>query len=189
MKILVTGGTGYLGSHTVVELVENGYVIPDTSGIYVFVRTEKFAYIGQSVSLRKRVISHLKNYDQRIDISLKKRKLYSQDNQGGWDILINECPVSELNEQERNEIQYYLDNGYTLYNITNGGQNSGKIDINERKQGKTYKQGVEYGQIKKMREIKEFFDKYLEVTIKGTPNKIKERKLQEFREMLKDGRN
>ena len=25
MKILVTGGTGYIGSHTVVELVKNGY--------------------------------------------------------------------------------------------------------------------------------------------------------------------
>ena len=25
MKILVTGGTGYIGSHTVVELINNGY--------------------------------------------------------------------------------------------------------------------------------------------------------------------
>ena len=25
MKILVTGGTGYIGSHTVVELIESGY--------------------------------------------------------------------------------------------------------------------------------------------------------------------
>jgi len=24
-KILITGGTGYIGSHTVVELMENGY--------------------------------------------------------------------------------------------------------------------------------------------------------------------
>lgn len=24
-KILVTGGTGYIGSHTVIELIENGY--------------------------------------------------------------------------------------------------------------------------------------------------------------------
>jgi UDP-glucose 4-epimerase len=27
MKILVTGGTGYIGSHTVVELIENGYEV------------------------------------------------------------------------------------------------------------------------------------------------------------------
>ena len=25
MAVLVTGGTGYIGSHTVVELLENGY--------------------------------------------------------------------------------------------------------------------------------------------------------------------
>ena len=27
MKILVTGGTGYIGSHTVVELQNNGYEV------------------------------------------------------------------------------------------------------------------------------------------------------------------
>ena len=26
-KVLVTGGTGYIGSHTVVELIENGYEV------------------------------------------------------------------------------------------------------------------------------------------------------------------
>mgnify|MGYP000343359471 CR=1 FL=1 len=26
MKILVTGGTGYIGSHTVVELIQKGHV-------------------------------------------------------------------------------------------------------------------------------------------------------------------
>jgi len=27
MKILVTGGTGYIGSHTIVDLVQNGYEV------------------------------------------------------------------------------------------------------------------------------------------------------------------
>ena len=27
MKILVTGGTGYIGSHTIVELINNGYQV------------------------------------------------------------------------------------------------------------------------------------------------------------------
>ena len=31
MSVLVTGGAGYIGSHTVIDLVENGYdpIIPD----------------------------------------------------------------------------------------------------------------------------------------------------------------
>ena len=47
MKILVTGGTGYIGSHTVVELIESGYepiiidnlfyaIIPRINGICTF---------------------------------------------------------------------------------------------------------------------------------------------------------
>ena len=27
MKILVTGGTGYIGSHTAIELLDNGYEV------------------------------------------------------------------------------------------------------------------------------------------------------------------
>ena len=27
MKVIVTGGTGYIGSHTIVDLVENGFEV------------------------------------------------------------------------------------------------------------------------------------------------------------------
>ncbi|MCD4681996.1 MAG: SDR family NAD(P)-dependent oxidoreductase, partial [Bacteroidales bacterium] len=40
MKILVTGGTGYIGSHTVVELQQNGYeviIIDNLSNSYLSV--------------------------------------------------------------------------------------------------------------------------------------------------------
>ena len=34
MKILVTGGTGYIGSHTIIDLIDNGYeVISIDNGI------------------------------------------------------------------------------------------------------------------------------------------------------------
>ena len=49
MKIFVTGGTGYIGSHTVVELQQNGYdvVIVDNlcnSNIGVLDGIEKFSF-------------------------------------------------------------------------------------------------------------------------------------------------
>ena len=34
MKILVTGGTGYIGSHTVVELLNNNYEVVIIDNLY-----------------------------------------------------------------------------------------------------------------------------------------------------------
>ena len=33
-KVLITGGTGYIGSHTVVELIENGYEVEILDNLY-----------------------------------------------------------------------------------------------------------------------------------------------------------
>lgn len=55
MKIFVTGGTGYIGSHTVVELQQNGYdvVIVDNlcnSNIGVLDGIEKITASGLSLN-------------------------------------------------------------------------------------------------------------------------------------------
>ena len=169
------------------KLIDMGYMIPNTSGIYVFERVEKYAYIGQAKDLERRIIDHLKNYEQHIDLSLKDRKLHNLNTgDGEWDLTFTKVNINDLNEAERQTIKHYQDLGYVLYNITSGGQDSGKTDINARKPSKTYKQGVEYGKDKKLAEIRQFFEKYLDVCIKGTPNKIKEKKLQEFLEMMKN---
>jgi hypothetical protein len=46
---------------------------------------------------------------------------------------------------------------------------------------------LKQGRKNAVREVKVFFDKYLDYSVKGVSNKIKERKYNEFKEWLKDG--
>ena len=59
------------------------------------------------------------------------------------------------------------------------------MGISENSTKKGYYQGVAFGKNRAVQEIKTYFDKYLDFVIKGKPNKIKERKLKEFEELLK----
>ncbi|MGL1321228.1 NAD-dependent epimerase/dehydratase family protein, partial [Vibrio parahaemolyticus] len=54
-KILVTGGCGFIGSHTVVDLIENGY---DVISIDNFSRSTKIALAG----IEKITGKKIKNY-------------------------------------------------------------------------------------------------------------------------------
>ena len=58
--------------------------LDDKSGIYILWRTEVHAYVGQSVGILTRLAQHLAGYQQHIDLSLKKHKLYSPDNPYGY---------------------------------------------------------------------------------------------------------
>ena len=70
-----------------------------------------------------------------------------------------------------------------MYNIESGGT-VGKEIIGDRKPSKGYYDGLAQARKKTKEEIRVFFDKYLDYSIKGKPNKIKERKLQEFTDYL-----
>jgi hypothetical protein len=159
-----------------------------TSGIYFYTRVDeegKYAYIGKAVDLIKRSVSHLQGY-QRIDLSLKKRGFYSNDNKDGWHLNCLVVPENQLDEKETYYIRQYQDAGYEMYNIESGGT-TGKTLINERKPSKGYYDGVAQGEKKTKKLVKEFFDKYLDFSIKGQSNKIKERKLEEFKQFLDNG--
>lgn len=167
--------------------------INEGSGIYFLLRYDpeedkNYGYIGLGVNLLRRMISHIQGYQQRIDISLKKRGLWSEDNPNGWKLNVLNFPREELEEKEKFYIDLYLKNGYTLLNKESGGS-TGKFLINERKPAKTYTQGVAYGTLKTKRKVKEFFDKYLDFVVKQPSTKIKERKFAEFGEFLKGGEN
>lgn len=161
--------------------------IPNTSGIYVFYREEngiKFAYIGQARLLLRRCADHLLGY-QHIDNSIRKHGLYDiLKNPNGYKLKFAEYPESELDKAEQEAIKFFANQGYQLKNKTSGSQGVGKAAIEEHST-KGYRQGVAYGYKKCQKEIKDFFEKYLEYGIKEKPNKIKERKFNEFTEWLK----
>uniref|UniRef100_UPI002B402497 GDP-mannose 4,6-dehydratase n=2 Tax=Gammaproteobacteria TaxID=1236 RepID=UPI002B402497 len=65
-KILVTGGCGFIGSHTVVDLIENGY---DVISIDNFSRSTKIALAGIEKITGKKIKNYkvdLKNFDETL---------------------------------------------------------------------------------------------------------------------------
>lgn len=161
--------------------------IPNTSGIYVFARVDengiKYAYVGQAKHLLSRIAEHLLGY-QHIDLSIKKHGLFCAENPNGYNLLCIEAPENELDTQERRNISLFAEMGYQLRNKTIGGQNKGKDGLDDNKPSKGYHDGLEQGRKNAINEIKVLFEKYLDFSIKGEPNKIKERKFAEFEEIL-----
>lgn len=165
--------------------------IPNAAGIYILTREDengfKYAYIGQaSRSILERLAEHLSNY-QHIDLSLKKHKLYDEEkNPYGYKLDYFTCSPDQLDYYEKYYIKEYALHGYQLRNHTGGSQGDGKHGIDNQKSPKGYYDGVAYGEQKAKKYVKEMFDKYLDYSIKDKPNKIKERKLEEFENYLKD---
>ena len=76
-----------------------------------------------------------------------------------------------------------------MLNETSGSQGDGKEAISENKTHKGYYEGVAHGIEKTKQQLATYFEKYLDVSIKGEPTKIKQKKFDEFWEWLWDTRN
>lgn len=160
----------------------------DQSGIYIYTRKEngfKYAYVGQSLKVLTRLVSHLNGYEQHIDRSLKTHKFKSDGNPCGWEVGVMYLQQDQLNAMEQYYIRLYANAGYQMLNKTSGSQDGDKFGISQNKSGKTYREGIEQGQKTAFKTIKEFFDKYLDYIIKEPCNKVKQRKIKEFEELLK----
>lgn len=161
------------------------------SGIYLYEREDEkgihYFYCGLAKNLYERQISHWNGY-QRIDISMRKRGFYNKENPFGWKFTILQyCDIDKLEEEEQKWILFYTKLGYQTYNLNYGG-NKGKTNTFD-KERKGYNQGVKQGYQKALKEIKVYFEKYLDFIIKGKTNQTKERKLKEFENLLNNGEN
>lgn len=165
--------------------------IPNRSGIYIFAREEngiKIGYVGQAKDLKRRCSEHLLGF-QHIDNSIKKHGLYEKyKNPNGYKLFYTEYAITNLDQAEQETIKYFANQGYQLRNKTSGGQGEGKVAIEEHST-KGYRQGIQQGYRNAKKEIRVLFEKYLDYSIKGKSNKIKERKINEFTEWLKGEEN
>lgn len=171
------------------RLLEINPDLNEDSGIYFLIRTDendiKYAYIGQAKHILTRLSQHLVGY-QHIDLSIKCHKFYAPDNPCGYKIGFLNFPESELDEKEQFYIKAYADNGYQLRNKTAGGQGKGKMQIDEYRPTKGYRDGIKQGKKSLARELSHIIDKHLTVAIKPekTGNKVSIKAMEKFNGLI-----
>lgn len=165
----------------------------DRSGIYFLTRTDEndisYFYIGQAVNIIQRMCGHLTGY-QHIDLSVKKRGFFSEENPYGWKLNFINYPKSELDKMEQYWILEYTKRGYQCrYNKTAGGQGEGKEKINEFKPSRGYRDGLKQGEKNLARELSSIAEKHLKIEIREDKknNKISQRQYEKFMDLLKVG--
>ena len=107
-KVIVTGGTGYIGSHTVVELQQKGYeaIIIDNlsnSDISVVDGIEKIT------SVRPRF--------ENFDLCNKEKLTQLMDNLDGIDAIIHFAAYKAVGESVKEPLRYYHNNLTSLFNL------------------------------------------------------------------------
>lgn len=165
----------------------------DRSGIYFLTRTDEnnisYFYIGQAVRITQRMCGHLVGY-QHIDLSLKKRGFYSDNNPYGWKLNFINYPESELDKWEQYWILEYTKKGYQCrYNKTAGGQGEGKEKINEFKPSKGYRDGIQQGRKNLAKELSNIAEKHLKIELRADKanNKVSQKQYEKFLNLLKVG--
>jgi hypothetical protein len=129
--------------------------------------------------------THMTGY-QHIDLSLKKRGWYSEENPFGWRLHFKRYSLSELDEKEKYWILECTKRGYQArYNKTAGGQGEGKEKINEFRPAKGYRDGLEQGYKNASKEVARLFEKHLNYSKKSDkPNKNQDKALEKFEAFL-----
>lgn len=173
------------------KLKKHNRFLNEHSGIYFLTRTDeagiRHAYVGQAKHILTRLAQHLSGY-QYIDLSLRKRGLWSEENPYGWNTSFAEYPEDRLDDMEKRFIRLYADKGYQLYNLTAGGQGKGKVQIGEYKPSRGYRDGLRQGKLALVRDLNNIIDKHLTIEIKEAKkgNKTSQKALEKFKSLLSE---
>lgn len=101
MKILVTGGCGYIGSHTIVDLIEAGFdVVSVDNGI------------NSSFEVLKGIeaITGVKVYNINIDLSHTEKAVSEIQKHGPFDGIIHFAALKRVEESVAKPLLYYRNN-------------------------------------------------------------------------------
>ena len=161
--------------------------LDDEAGIYILWRTEIHGYIGQTrQGILTRLAQHMAGYEQHIDRSMKAHGLYSEENKGGYKIDFFHCPISELDEKEREYIQKAIEAGWVVKNKTGGGQDEGKEKIADYRPAKGYYDGLKQGKKTLARELSHIINTHLQVSLKPEKqnNKVSIKALEKFNNLI-----
>ncbi|BDQ12338.1 UDP-glucose 4-epimerase GalE [Sediminibacterium sp. TEGAF015] len=107
-KILVTGGTGYIGSHTIVDLIENGF---DVISIDNFSRSTTIALAGIEKITGKKVKNYtvdLKNFDETQAVFQENPDING---------IIHFAAYKAVGESVEEPLRYYENNMFGLINL------------------------------------------------------------------------
>ena len=108
VKILVTGGCGYIGSHTIVDLIENGYDVVcvdnnSRSNASMLERVERIT--GQKIKNYK---VDLRNFDDTFAIFQENTDIKG---------IIHFAAYKAVGESVENPLMYFENNLYSLINL------------------------------------------------------------------------
>jgi hypothetical protein len=172
------------------KLLEINPKLNDEPGIYFLTREDEngflFGYVGQARHVLGRLAQHLAGYSQHIDLSIKKHKLWSEENPHGWKINFLNFPESELDEKETYYIKKYAMAGYQMRNVQTGGKSRGRTVIGEGKSTKGYRQGVQHGKKTLARELSDIASKHLQIRLRPDKvnNKTSQKMFEKFQTLM-----
>ena len=106
-KIIVTGGCGYIGSHTVIELIENNYTV---------IILDDLSNSTEETLHRIEKITNVKPSFINIDLKdeLKTKKVFKEHKDAK--AVINFAAHKAVGESVQKPLMYYKNNLYTLIN-------------------------------------------------------------------------
>lgn len=115
-KILITGGCGFIGSHTIVDLIEKGYSV---------VSIDDFSNSHKEVL---KAIDHITGVSvKNIEIDLKdaQETMEAFEKYGPFDGIIHFAAYKSVGESVAQPFRYYRNNIYSLINVAEGAIETG----------------------------------------------------------------